>query len=371
MKKQLTALELYYLLAELDLEGAKVDQVYQQGKEELVFRFHKPGEGKRMIRIMLPGMMYLTKYKGKQPDTPPAFCHFLRKRLRNSRLRQAEQIRFERIVDFIFETKERKYHMIVELFSDGNVILCDEDYKIIFPLITQNWKERTIRGGIEYQHPKKDVNFREISRQEFADTLYSSDKESIVKGLAIDFGLGGTYAEELCSLAEIDKDLSEIDDSHIDKLYEAAGKIKQREKKGLVLNDDKIFPFNLSILDMSGAKEFESFNEALDETLTESKIEKEEKQVESKKEKELKKLRKIIENQEAKIEELKGKIDENQKKGEVIFHNYQEVQKIIDAINKAREELSWDEIKKKLKGHETIKQINAKDKKVTLELEDT
>ena len=104
-----SSLDLYFLLKELDLELSKVDQIYQKDKEELLLQLHKTGHGKQLLRIHLPGLIYLSKYKGIQPETPPGFCTFLRKKLKQARLIKIEQYGFERILDFTFSTKENKF----------------------------------------------------------------------------------------------------------------------------------------------------------------------------------------------------------------------------------------------------------------------
>jgi len=52
----------------------------------------------------------------------------------------------------------------------------------------------------------------------------------------------------------------------------------------------------------------------------------------------------------------------------LIYQHYQDITEILTEINKAKDKYSWDEIKSKLKGHKTIKEINAKDKKVLITL---
>jgi len=349
MKKALSSMDLYYLLKELDiLISGKIDQIYQKGKEELTLQMHVTGKGKKMLRIILPSMMYLTIYKGEQPPEPPGFCKFLRKRLKSARLQKIEQKGFERIVDFTFSTKETTYHLIVELFSDGNVILCDENYKIISPLTTGNWKDRTIRGGIEYTYPKRDINFLDISEDDFKKNILASDKESIVKTLAMDFGLGGSYAEELCTIAEIDKD-KKADEKDISKLYSASREFISREIEGNVTEKD-ILPFKFKTKEAKTV--FTSFNEALDETLTEEKITSQNEIIASKKEKEMDKINAMIKQQEQTIKDMERKIEESQKKAELIYENYDEIKEALQNPEKSP----------------LVKDINKKDKTITIEI---
>lgn len=54
-----------------------------------------------------------------------AFLRQLRKHLRNKRLESLCQMGMDRIVDFQFGTGEAAYHIILELYDRGNIILTD------------------------------------------------------------------------------------------------------------------------------------------------------------------------------------------------------------------------------------------------------
>ncbi|MFT4305143.1 MAG: NFACT family protein, partial [Candidatus Woesearchaeota archaeon] len=183
MKKELASLELYYLIKEFQqFIGSKVDQIYQKDKNEFTFQMHKTNFGKFMIKVNLPSLIYITKYKGQQPSVPPGFCTFLRKRLKNARLKEIQQLDFERIVQFTFTTKEDEYYLIVELFAEGNVILCNKEMKIISLILAQKWKERTLRGGVDYVYPKRNIKLND--KDFILNTIEKSEKSSIVKTLA-------------------------------------------------------------------------------------------------------------------------------------------------------------------------------------------
>lgn len=369
MKKQLSSMDLYFLVKEFQhLIGGKMDQIYQNEKEELTLQFHVTGHGKQMLKIFLPSMLYITKYKGTYPQTPPGFCTFLRRRLKNARIQEIKQIDFERILELTFSTKDDTFHLIIELFSDGNVILCNEDYKIISPLTTGNWKDRTIRGGIPYTYPKRDLNILTIQEDNFIKIVQESIKESIVKTLALDFALGGIYAEEICKRSKVDKNSNKPTLKQITSLFFELQKLLSTEPKGHVFEKD-VAPLEMKTKDTTNT--FETFNEALDETLTENKIQEEVEQIQSKREKELEKINKRINQQKQTINEIETKIEGSSKKGELIYSNYSLLTDILTQVNKARETLDWKEIKEKLKGNKIIIDVNAKNKTVTVELKES
>ena len=62
---------------------------------------------------------------------PNTFTQKMRKHMNNKRLISITQLGLDRIVDFQFGEGEFAYHIILEIYSIGNVILTDNKYKII------------------------------------------------------------------------------------------------------------------------------------------------------------------------------------------------------------------------------------------------
>ncbi len=374
MKYTITALDLHFLVRELkQLISAKVDKIYQPEKNEFLFVLHIPNSGKKILRVMLPGYLFLTELKGDVPETPLHFCMMLRKYLGSARLRDIRQLGFERILDLLFETKDAKYRLIIELFSKGNLILCGEDYTIKSPLFPQRWKDRVIRGNVKYEYPKREHDFLTIKYDEFADVIRGSDKESIVKTLALDLGLGGRYAEELCLRAGIDKNKKSLETGAIKKLFSETEKLRDADIRASVVKKDDhvtdIIPIDMLVYKDLTANRLKTFNEALNEVLSVQIIETQKERHEERYTKEIKRLEKVKKEQEETIEKLKASIKDNQMKGEFIFENYQAISEILTELNKARKKYPWKEIRKRLEGHKVIKEINEKNKEVVVDIE--
>lgn len=344
IKDEITALDLHYLTKELQqLVDGKIDQVYQIGKEELFLQFHKAEFGKKILKIIVGKLLYLTEYKPAMPEKPPGFCTYLRKKLKNARLREIKQLEFERILELTLTTKEETFKLIIELFTPGNIILCDEKYKILSPLETQKWKDRIVRTKEQYDYPKKEHNFLEITKKEVTEILQKSDKENLVKTLAIDLGLGGKYSEELCTLSGIDKTkkANSASEKEAAELFEAVKKIRSRDVK---------------------------LNTEYDSVFTERVVEQAKEETHKKAKTKLDKVKDIIKEQETMIAGLEQSANENQRKGELIYENYQAVEEVISELKKASKKISWEEIKEKLKKHKVIKRVDEKNKEVVLEL---
>lgn len=346
MEKAISSLELHYVIKELQvLADSKVDRIYQPEKDELVLQFHKTGSGKFMLRIVPGKYIYLTQYKQENPKSPFGYCIYLRKKLGNARLKTIQQIGFERIVEFVFETMDAKYRLYVEFFPRGNVVLADEQGIIMSPLQVQTWKDRIIRQGEKYIHPKQKYNLLEIRKEELKELLENSEKESIVKSLAIDLGLGGRHSEELCSIA----------------------KIKKEEKPSAAAADDK----KIAAI-MSGIKELldkkMEMSRLLDEELAKELAARAGKEKDETRTTQIKKAENIIEMQTKQLKKIEAAVEENHKIGEAIYENYGVVENILKEIKNAKAKYSWEEIKRKLKDHKFIKEIKEKENKMVLEI---
>jgi predicted ribosome quality control (RQC) complex YloA/Tae2 family protein len=371
MKKELSALEIGYLVNEFQcLLSAKIDSISNPIKNETYITFFMPSKGKITLRV-LPNFIYLTDEK-KTVENPSGFCMFLRKHLSNARVRKVEQVASERIIEFSLETKDQKFILIIELFSKGNIILCQENYWIIGLLESQEWKDRDLRAGITYKQPPKRIDFYKLSEKEAKEAL-DNDK-TLVKKLAIDLGLSGVYAEEVCLLTKIDKNKTEkLNEKEIKLIIQTIKDITNKKEEAFIFYKDDLFfdsvPFFLEKYKELKQDKFNSYSEALNFVFKNNLIESVDNEKKKSYEKRIKQLENTSEKQREHIAEIEQDIKENEKKAELIYTHYNTIKEILEQMKKASEKYSWQEMKDKLKGHKIIKEVNSKDKKLVLELD--
>ncbi len=371
MKDETSSLDLYFILPELKIfENSRIDKIFQMDKEFLIIA-HVSGKGKNLLKISLPSLVYLTEFKEQFPTTPPGFCMFLRKRLAGAVIRSIEQIDFERILEFKIETKEDTYYLMVELFQNGNVILCDSERKIISAFDSHRWKDRTVRGGIPYELPPRQTNTPKITFEEFSDIISKSELNMGVKSLAVGLGFGGLYARELCALAKIDDSKEKFTKTDLKKLFSS---LQDLIKKGSSLNPivckSEIFPFKLESTNCESeeTKSFETFSTAIDSVFSKKILSSHTDAQLSTRNSALDKIKRIVNQQKRTIKGLEVSAKENQEKGEAIYHRYQELDAILKELNLIRKKHTWEEIKEKLKGHKTIKLIDDKNGTITVDI---
>lgn len=369
MKTNITSLELHYLINELQfLIGSRIDNIYAPKNEELILQLHSSGEGKQILRIIPGKLLYLASEK--QPaEEPSGFCMFLRKNLGNARLIRIQQLKPERIVEFLFE-KEDKKKLIVELFGKGNIVLCDKDEIVLSALIFHKWKDREIKAKMKYSYPKTEYTIFDLKLNDLKE-LFIKSGESLVKCLATELGLGGKYSEEVCLLSNINKNAkpSELNDKDIEKIFNSINKLVNNELKPLIIYPDRevkdIIPFELEIYKNLEKKELRTYNEAFDYYfLNEFKEEK----PKTKQEIEIERLKRRIKQQEETIKELINKESEERKKADSIYENYELINNLLKQLKKATEKNSLKEIEEKLKTNNLVKSFNPKDKTIEIEI---
>lgn len=330
MKTELTSIELRFLTTELQgLVNGKIDQIYQPKEEELLLQIHVPSKGKQLLHIVLPSFIYLTAEKPDVPSEVSEFCSVLRDRLTNARIREIRQVQNERIIEITLE-KETVYTLTIELFSKGNVILCLNN-KILFPLFTQTWKDRTIREGKAYIFPEAKCN--PFDKNLFIKAIKNNEENTVSKLLATKLGLGKTYAEELCLRTDVDKLAQKISESDAEKLFRELNKLVIQPINARVIYQNKeildAVPIALKLYENAEQQRFNTYSEALESVIgklitTHKRIKAEQKFTEQ-----LKRIETKIEKQKQTFSHLEKEATENQRKGELIYENYQQVKETL------------------------------------------
>lgn len=65
----------------------------------------------------------------------------LRKHLRTKKLENITQLGIDRVVDLTFGKEENAFHILVELYASGNIILTDHTYTILSLLRSHKFEE--------------------------------------------------------------------------------------------------------------------------------------------------------------------------------------------------------------------------------------
>ncbi|MEK6938773.1 MAG: NFACT family protein [Nanoarchaeota archaeon] len=359
-KKSLSSLEIAALVQEMQfLVKGKISQIYHQ-EPELVLQLHAVGQGKQLLKIIPGKLLCLTKDKNA-PDKPTGFCLQLRKYMDGAIIQSLQQKDTERIVVFDLECHKEKYHLILELFSKGNIVLTDKEMVAIAVLESQVWKDRTVKPREKYIFPVSETNYRNLTKEKLKELLKNSEKKNLATSLATEIGLGGCYAEEVCQLTKIDKNQlpKEVGEKESLLIYKAIKELLERIKEPQgYLYVEEITPFPLT--NQTPLKVTPTYNEAIDTLNPFVKASPYEKKIES--------LRKILEAQLESIKSMEETIVENKRKGELIYEHYAQINKLLEIVKEMKKNQEWKEIEAELKKIKKISKVDLKNKKVTLDL---
>ena len=358
MQRGLSSFDIYVLVSELqELLGSYIDKIYQPTRDELLIRINSKKTNKKEIIYTKNGELFCTTQKKfSVPQKPSTFAMTCRKYLLNGRITEISQHEFDRIIKIKIGKKEGEYSLIFELFKNGNIILTDPDDKIILPLITQQWAHRTIRSHRIYVPPPLQTDPFHLNKTQFQDVLKESKKD-LVRTLAVDINLSGTYAEEICFRADVDKNkkTSELTEESIKKIYVEFQKFLEifKEKKfapSYVKKEQKIVdilpvPFQSYI--EGEFVETASFSRGLEQFICVQKPKKEKKY-----QKKIEKLQRQIVQQKQTLEGFKEKIVQKKIEGDLIYLNYQPCDELLNEITRLLQQ------KEK---NDAIKNINIKD----------
>jgi predicted ribosome quality control (RQC) complex YloA/Tae2 family protein len=333
--KALAAFEIKFVVSELQkLIGARLDRIFNPSPKEALLEFYSTTAKKAIVRAT-PNALYIASSKPSEALEPSSFCVVLRKYLKNSRLKAVFQHFSERVIEFDVSSSTTNYRLIFELFSRGNIILCDEKGMIIAAAERQSWSTRKIAAKEQYKLPPSRFNLFELKAEELFEMFKQSSRDSAVKVLASDLGLGGTYAEELCILSSVDKltEPKKISGKDVEKILSAFKEMLVKKPQPVVVYEAgkirDVVPFPLRYYERLEQKPFASYNEALDGVLTNAAVE------EIRQNKDKPRLQKIaslklrISNQEEMLKSMAASVDENRRKGELIYENYQEIKDIL------------------------------------------
>src|SRR2546422_1886843 len=224
MKTSLSSFDLRTLVAEWqDLVGGHLDKAYQR-EDEVILRINAPAGGKAELFYKAGRWLCLHEVENK-PESPPPFAQTLRRLLANARITNIEQSGFDRIAMFHLEHGGGTTDLVFEVVGKGNVVVV-RDGVTVAAMFPQTFKDRSVQVGEPYVFPRAGIDPLRLDRDPLARPLLAP-KGRVVRVLASILNLGGTYAEELCLRAGVDKEtkVKEISDPQVDALYTALNNI--------------------------------------------------------------------------------------------------------------------------------------------------
>lgn len=201
------------------LLGGKIQKISQPSKNDIVLNIYSIGKSYKLLLSANnnEARVHITERKYENPISPPNFCMVLRKYLNQSKIVDIEQYKMDRVIIFhISSVDEMGFNisnkLIVEIMGKySNIILTDENYKIIDSIKRVNFKMSSVREIL----PGLDYKFIESNKINILESDFSLDILKLDKNIADNqnpekllyenyLGFSPTIAKELIYKSNID-----------------------------------------------------------------------------------------------------------------------------------------------------------------------
>lgn len=317
-----------------------IDKVYQFDARTLAIRINGEDKAKYQLLVEAGRRIHLVKNTPVPPKNPPHFAMLLRKYISGGKVLAIRQQGLNRVIVFEIGKGTATYHLIIELFDEGNVILTDDASKIIKPLWHHRFKEREVVPGAQYATGSGEPT---VSPDTLAAFLKTDDRD-LVRALAIGCMLGGAYAEYICRQAGQDKSLPAAD-ADPDRIFTAIQNLYYRidQDRHPVITGNHCEPIDIR---EGGAEPiaFPSFSEALEAFYPLAKPERG-----PRNRPKIEKGDRIRMHQEAAVKKFERTIAQTEELVSAIYENYQTIARVITTLGAASQTHSWQEIERRIR----------------------
>lgn len=128
----------------------RVNQIYDVDNKTYLIRLQRTEE-KAVLLLESGNRFHTTAFEWPKNVAPSGFSMKLRKHLKNKRLESLQQLGIDRIIDFQFGTGEAAYHVILELYDRGNLILTDYEWTIL-NILRPHTEGETVRLAVKEKY---------------------------------------------------------------------------------------------------------------------------------------------------------------------------------------------------------------------------
>ncbi|XP_060844188.1 LOW QUALITY PROTEIN: ribosome quality control complex subunit NEMF homolog [Rhopalosiphum padi] len=389
MKTRFSTLDIMCVVNEIQkYKGMRLQRVYDIDHKTYLFKFQLNNE--KCVLLLESGVrLHVTNYEWTKNEAPSSFSMKLRKHLSNKRLEKLTQMGFDRIIDLQFGVGDAAYHVILELYDKGNIILADKDYimiNILRPHTEDEKQKFFVKEVYPNSRPKNRLN---PPTEDFLIQILKTAKPltNLKKFIfsnfpnCLDYGncllehmlISGGFSTNTKIGVEfnIDTDIQKlmncfsIAEKFLDNITTLKeGFIIQKIDRQLLpdgtmkelCTNQEYHPFLFAQHQNLPSKTYESFNEAVDEFYSNLESQKYDVKCMQQEKGAVKKLQNIVKDHEERLKKLQDAQDEHKFKAELITNNLDLVDNTIQFVRQAvAKQLHWDEI------WDMIRQLNFED----------
>nr|CAD7257037.1 unnamed protein product [Timema shepardi] len=361
------------------LIGMRVAQVYDIDHKTYLIKLQRTEE-KAILLLESGNRIHTTAFEWPKNVAPSGFSMKMRKHLKNKRLESMRQLGMDRIVDLQFGSGEVAYHIILELYDRGNIILTDCDLTII-NILRPHTEGELVRFAVREKYPVGRAHEQSgaPSEEKLKDILSSAKVGEGLKkilnphleyGPAIidhvllqagfpsncKLGKGFSLSEDLPKLCAA---LDEAEQLMIQAAQQASKGyiIQKREKRPLqdgteedLFSNQEFHPMVFLQHCNQPYKEFDSFDMAVDEFFSNLEGQKIDMKTLQQEREAMKKLANVRKDHDLRLVALERTQESDKQKAELITRNQQLVDNAVLAVRSAlANQMAWSDIQNLVK----------------------
>ncbi|PKK20385.1 nuclear export mediator factor, transcript variant X2 [Columba livia] len=379
MKSRFSTIDIRAVLAELrhSLLGMRVNNVYDVDNKTYLIRLQKP-DCKATLLLESGIRIHTTEFEWPKNMMPSSFAMKCRKHLKTRRLVSVKQLGIDRIVDFQFGSDEAAYHLIVELYDRGNIVLTDHEYIILNILRFRTDEADDVRFAVRERYPVDNAKAAAPlpTLERLTEIISNAPKgeqlkrvlnphlpygATLIEHCLIEVGFSGYVKidQHMESKENVEKVLTALEKAEeymtLTDDFSGQGYIIQKREKKPSLEPDKpaediytyeeFHPFLFSQHSKCPYLEFDSFNKAADEFYSKLEGQKIDLKALQQEKQALKKLENVRRDHEHRLEALQQAQEADKIKGELIEMNLEIVDRAIQVVRSAlANQIDWTEI---------------------------
>ncbi|KAJ8394233.1 hypothetical protein AAFF_G00048160 [Aldrovandia affinis] len=382
MKGRFNTVDIRAVIAEINANylGMRVNNVYDIDNKTYLIRLQKP-DTKAVLLLESGIRIHSTEFEWPKNMMPSGFAMKCRKHLKSRRLVMVKQLGVDRIVDLQFGSDEAAYHLIIELYDRGNIVLTDHEYTILNLLrfrTAEAEAEEDVKIAVRERYPVECARAPEplISLERLTEILSSGTKgEQVKRVLNPHLPYGATLIEHclmevgLSSFIKLDGQFDIAQDApkvlealqkaeeymEITASFSGKGYIIQKcEKKPSLVADkppeelftyEEFHPFLFAQHAKSPHVEFDSFDKAVDEFYSKMESQKIDVKALHQEKQAMKKLDNVRRDHVQRLEALHQAQEVDRLKGELVEMNLAMVERALQVVRSAlANQVDWTEI---------------------------
>uniref|UniRef100_A0A8C4GK25 Ribosome quality control complex subunit NEMF n=1 Tax=Dicentrarchus labrax TaxID=13489 RepID=A0A8C4GK25_DICLA len=372
MKTRFTTVDIRAVIAEINANyiGMRVNNVYDIDNKTYLIRLQKP-DSKAVLLVESGTRIHSTDFEWPKNMMPSGFAMKCRKHLKSRRLTQVKQLGIDRIVDIQFGSDEAAYHLIIELYDRGNIILADHEYTILNLLRFRTAEAEDVKIAVRERYHVESARPPEplMSLERLTEIISEAPNGDQVKRVLnphlpygatliehslIEAGLSGSVKVDFAPKI---LEALQIAETYMEKTENFSGKgyiIQKSEKKPSLtpgkpseelLTYDEFHPFLFAQHVKSPYLEFDTFDKAVDEFFSKMESQKIDMKALQQEKQAMKKLENVKRDHEQRLEALHQAQEVDRIKGELVEINLPVVERALQVVRSAlANQVDWTEI---------------------------